>query len=151
MHFSCQRHGQIVERNLPAGVELRLELGETTPILGYPAQLNQLFLSLIMHAVRDITAPGRVTVKTEQIADQVQVTVRDSGCGYEPDALQALFKPGFKSDSSRVRMDWEMITAGSIVDRHGGSLAAESVSGHGTTYVINLPVWSGKTEDPDPV
>jgi signal transduction histidine kinase len=132
----------LVERNLPAGVELRLELGEMTPILGYPAQLNQLFLSLMMHAVRDITSPGHVMVKTEQIADQVQITVRDSGCGYEPDALQALFKPGFRSDSSRVRMDWEMITSGSIVERHGGSLAAESVPGQGTTYVINLPVWS---------
>ena len=138
---------KLVDRNLPAGVELRLELGETTPILGYPAQLNQLFLSLMMHAIRDITAPGHVTVKTEQIADQVQITVRDSGCGYEPDALQALFKPGFKSDSSRVRMDWEMITVGSIVDRHGGSLAAESVPGQGTTYVINLPVWSKESRE----
>jgi len=132
---------KLVERSLPQGVELILELGEMEPILGYPAQLNQLFLSLIMHAVRDITPPGIVTVRTEQIADQVQIMVRDTGCGYEPDALQALFKPGFKSDSSRVRMDWEMITCNSIVDRHGGSMAAESVPLAGTTYVINLPVW----------
>ena len=133
---------KLMDRSLPQGVELDLELGEIVPILGYPAQLNQMFLSLIMHAVRDIIPPGTVTVRTEQIADQIQIMVRDTGCGYEPDALQALFKPGFKSDSSRVRMDWEMITCNSIVDRHGGSMAAESTPGEGTTYVINLPVWS---------
>ena len=133
---------KIMERGLPRDVDLQLDLGELDPILGYPAQLNQMFLSLIMHAVRDVTPPGAVTVRTEQIEDQVQITVRDTGCGYEPDALPALFKPGFKSDSSRVRRDWEMITCSSIVDRHGGSMAAESEPGAGTTYVINLPVWS---------
>ncbi len=137
---------KLMERSLPQGVEFRLELGEVVPILGYPAQLNQMFLSLITHAVRDVLPPGSVTLRTEQIAGQVQITVRDTGRGYEPDALQALFKPGFKADTSRVRMDWEMITSNSIVDRHGGSMAAESTPGEGTTYVINLPVWS---EDPD--
>ncbi len=142
----------LVDRGFPEGVELELELGEIEPVLGYPAQLNQLFLALITHAVRDIDPPGTVTVKTEQIADQAQITVTDTGCGYEPAALQALFKPGFKSDTSRVRMDWEMITCNSIVERHHGSMAAESVPGKGTTYVINLPVWSKEQPaEPGPV
>jgi signal transduction histidine kinase len=131
----------LMDREFPEGVELKLELGEIEPILGYPAQLNQLFLALITHALRDIESPGTVTVKTEQISDQAQITVSDTGRGYDRAALQALFKPGFKSDTSRVRMDWEMITCSRIVDRHRGSLAAESTPGEGTTYVINLPVW----------
>ena len=81
----------------------------------------------------------------------MQITVQDTGCGYEPEALQALFKPGFQADSQRVRMDWDMITVQSIVDRHRGSLAAESVPGRGTTYVINLPVWTGKKEGSDTI
>jgi signal transduction histidine kinase len=140
---------RLLYRSLPKGVRLESELGDPAPILGYPAQLNQLFLGLIMHAVKDITPPGKVTVTTQRIADQVQITVQDTGCGYEPAALQALFKPGFQADSQRVRMDWDMITVQSIVDRHRGSLAAESVPGRGTTYVINLPVWTGKSEGDD--
>jgi len=136
----------LVEGGLPDGVQLEFELGEEAPILGYPAQLNQMFLGLIMHAIRDVEPPGTVTVTSQQIADQIQITVRDTGIGYEPVALQALFKPGFQSDTQRVRMDWDMITVQSIVDRHRGSLAAESVPGQGTTYVINLPVWSGRPE-----
>jgi signal transduction histidine kinase len=49
-------------------------------------------------------------------------------------------------------MDWEMITCNSIVDQHHGSLAYESAPGQGTTYVINLPVWSKEhPADPGPV
>ncbi len=132
----------LVDQGFPEGVELKLELGDIEPILGYPAQLNQLFLALITHAVRDIDSSGTVTVKTEQISDQAQITINDNGRGYDHTALQALFQPGFKSDTSRVRMDWEMITCSRIVDRHHGSLAAESIPGEGTTYVIYLPVWS---------
>jgi signal transduction histidine kinase len=137
----------LTDGGLPEGVKLELDLGAKAPILGYPAQLNQFLLGLIMHAARDITPAGTVTVSTRLIADQVQITVTDTGCGYEPEALRALFKPGFQSDTQRVRMDWEMITVQSIVDRHRGSLAAESVPGQGTTYVINLPVWSGNSDD----
>jgi signal transduction histidine kinase len=137
----------LTEGGLPAGVRLEMDLGAKAPILGYPAQLNQLTLGLIMHAARDIAPPGTVTVKTQLIADQVQIMVTDTGCGHEPEALRALFKPGFQADTQRMRMDWEMITVQSIVDRHRGSLAAESVPGQGTTYVINLPVWSGISKD----
>jgi signal transduction histidine kinase len=137
----------VTEGGLPEGVQLELDLGAAAPILAYPAQLNQMLLGLIMHAARDITPPGTVTVQTRVIADQVQVIVADTGCGYEPDALRALFKPGFQADTQRVRMDWDMITVQSIVDRHHGSLAAESRPGEGTTYVINLPVWSRKGQE----
>jgi signal transduction histidine kinase len=142
---------RLLHRGLPEGVRLEADFDEKAPILGYPAQLNQLFLGLVLHAVRDVEPPGKVTVTTQRIADQVQITVQDTGRGYEPKALQALFKPGFQADSQRVRMDWDMITVQSIVDRHRGSLAAESVPGLGTTYVINLPVWTGKNDRSDTI
>jgi len=106
----------LADGGLPEGVRLDLDLGAKAPILGYPAQLNQFLLGLIMHSARDITPPGTVTVTTRLIADQVQITVTDTGCGYEPEALRALFKPSFQSDTQRVRMDWEMITVQSRVD-----------------------------------
>jgi signal transduction histidine kinase len=133
----------LLDSGIPESVHLEFEMGEAEPILGYPAQLNQLFTGLIMHAVRDASPAGSVGVTTEQIAGHVQVTVRDTGRGYEPEALQDLFRPGFQAGGDRVRMDWDMITVQSIVDRHRGSLAAASTPGEGTTYVVNLPVQGG--------
>jgi signal transduction histidine kinase len=125
---------------IPEGVEVIRELGEIEPILGYPAQLNQLFLGLIRHAVQDVEAPGTVTVTTAMGEDRVRVTVADTGCGYDKRALAALFNPGFRAETSRVRMDWGLVTCNRIVDRHGGTLNTDSEPGHGTTYRIEIPV-----------
>jgi signal transduction histidine kinase len=139
----------LLENQVPEGVELEVELGETEPILGYPAQLNQLFLGLIRHAVRDVTPPGRVRVETTMDGDSVVVTVEDTGCGYDPDELKALFNPGFGTGAGRVRMDWGLVTCHRIVDRHGGTLESRSRPGEGTTYRIAIPVRSIPPEGAD--
>jgi len=132
---------------IPAGLDIKREFGAVEPVLGYPAQLNQAFLSLIRHAVRDTTPPGTITVRTEQAADRVRVTLTDTGCGYQPDALLALFNPSFRADTSRMRMDWEMVTSSRIIDRHRGTISAKSDPGQGTRYVVEIPVWFDVTDD----
>ena len=132
----------LIGHEIPAGVAVRRELGELPRVLGFPAQLNQAFLSLIRHAIRDTAPEGEVTVRTETRGEKVRVVISDTGCGYQPDALLALFNPSFKADTSRMRMDWEMVTASRIVDRHQGTLTAKSDPGRGTRYTVEIPVWS---------
>jgi len=132
----------LISHEMPGELEIGQDFGDVELVLAYPAQLNQALLSLIRHAVRDTTPPGTVTVKTEQKGEQVRVTISDTGCGYHPDALLALFNPSFKADTSRMRMDWEMVTASRIVDRHHGTISAKSDPGQGTRYVVDIPVWS---------
>ena len=72
--------------------------------------------------------------------ESVAVTVEDTGGGYEAGDLKALFNPGFGTGSGRVRMDWGLVTCSRIVDRHGGTLVAESRPGEGTVYRIVIPV-----------
>jgi len=133
---------QLVERRLPADVTVDLQLGDLDPVLGYPAQLNQLFLNLIQHAIRDIDPPGRITLTTTQEGQEVVTTLTDTGRGYAPDSLKALFNPNFRAASSRMAVDWEMVACNRIVGLHQGTLTAESRLGEGTTYRITIPVWS---------
>ena len=132
----------LIGHDIPEGLEVAREFGEIELVLAYPAQLNQAFLSIIRHAIRDTTAPGTITLTTEQLADSVRVTISDTGCGYQPDALLALFNPSFKADTSRMRMDWEMVTSSRIIDRHQGTITAKSDPGVGTRYVVEIPLWS---------
>ncbi len=132
----------LIAHEIPAELELVRGFGEIESVLAYPAQLNQAFLSLIRHAVRDTTPPGTVSVLTEQVVDRVRVTITDTGCGYQPDALLALFNPSFRADTSRIRMDWEMVTASRIVDQHHGTILAKSDPDEGTRYIVEIPVWS---------
>ncbi|MFT5315858.1 MAG: signal transduction histidine kinase [Candidatus Krumholzibacteriia bacterium] len=132
----------LINHDIPEGLTIVREFGEIEPVLAYPAQLNQAFLSLIRHAMRDTTPPGTITLTTEQTGDRVRVTIADTGRGYQPDALLALFNPSFKAETSRMRMDWEMVTSSRIIDRHQGTIAAKSDPGVGTQYTVEIPLWA---------
>ncbi len=131
----------LIAHDIPDGLEIVREFGPLEDVLAYPAQLNQALFSLVRHAIRDTTPPGTITLSTEQIGETVQVTIADTGCGYQPDALLALFNPSFKADTSRMRMDWEMVTSSRIIERHQGTISAKSDPGVGTRYVVQIPVW----------
>lgn len=133
---------KLIGHDVPEGLEIVREFGEIQSVLAYPAQLNQAFLSIIRHGIRDTKPPGTLTLATEQLSDSVRVTISDTGCGYQPDALLALFNPSFKADTSRMRMDWEMVTSSRIIERHQGTITAKSDPGVGTRYVVEIPLWS---------
>ncbi len=131
----------LIGHDIPDGIEIVRNLGELPLVLGYPAQLNQAFLALLRHAVRDTAPSGTVTIGSEQVGDRIRVTIADTGCGYQPDALLALFNPSFRADTSRMRMDWEMVSSARIIERHQGTITAKSDPGVGTNYVVEIPVW----------
>ena len=132
----------LLEPETPAGVTLARQWGDLDAVLGLPAQLNQAFLSILRHTVRDATPVGSVSVKTEQIPENVRVTITGTGRDYATEELNTLFNPSFSADKQRVRMDWEMAAASRIINRHNGTIVAASKVGEGTFYTIEIPNWS---------
>ena len=59
--------------------------GELPLVAGSPAQLNQVFLNLLVNAMQAIEAThrgdGRITITTEEKAGEIVVEIGDNGCG----------------------------------------------------------------------
>ncbi|MHC1700907.1 MAG: ATP-binding protein [Humidesulfovibrio sp.] len=120
-------------------VDVRLEIDPELPrIHSDRSQLQQVFLNLFNNALAAVADGGRIVATAREIADNVEITVRDNGCGMADDTLKHIFEPFFTTKKGKGTGLGLSITYG-IIKRLGGDIAVESEQGVGTTLTITLP------------
>jgi signal transduction histidine kinase len=103
----------------------------------YPAELNVVWTNLIDNAL-DAMGSGTLTLRTRQYLDTVRVEVCDTGPGISDDLLGRIFDPFFTTKPFGEGTGLGLDIAARIVDRHQGSLWAESSPGD-TRFIASLP------------
>jgi PAS domain S-box-containing protein len=131
--------------------DLRLELAELPPVRCNIADLNQVFLNLIVNAadaIADTGEPGVITVTTALDEDHVTIAISDTGGGIPDDVRSKIFDPFFTTKDVGKGSGQGLPLAHAIIhDGHGGSLAVDSIVGRGSTFTIRLPL-DGKADAP---
>jgi nitrogen-specific signal transduction histidine kinase/integral membrane sensor domain MASE1 len=127
---------------------VRLQLDPSLPLVrARRVQLRQVILNLAMNAIEampefDDTGERTVTVRTEPLdSTAVQVTVVDTGCGLPEGSEQHVLEPFFTTKASGMGMGLSI--ARSIVEAHGGTIAADRRPGGGTVVRFTLSVERG--------
>jgi PAS domain S-box-containing protein len=67
----------------------------------------------------------------------VAISVRDYGCGIDPEIVPRIFDPYFTTKETGTGLG--LATAHSIVAKHDGRITVDSTPGAGTTFTIYLP------------
>jgi len=117
---------------------------------GDPVQLQQVLLNLIINAfdaMRDTPLTRRkVVITTERDADGfTRVSVRDYGVGISEEARERLFEQFFTTKSKGLGMGLSIVR--SIVESHGGTIAAENADGDGARFQFTIPADSRKVSE----
>ena len=108
-----------------------------TTIAGDAAALRALFENLIRNAAEAVgDVPGSVSLSVEG-AEEVTVTVRDTGIGIEAAEIPRLLLPFQSNRPGGVGLGLPL--ASKIAILHGGSLSLASEPGAGTSVVVTLP------------
>ncbi|MFL5640141.1 MAG: ATP-binding protein [Gemmatimonadaceae bacterium] len=104
--------------------------------------LEQILVNLVENAVRH-TDGGRITIETEAARSGSIVIVRDTGTGIPPEHLPRIFERFYRADAARSREEGGtglgLAIVRHLVEAHGGTVAAESVVGSGTSIRILFP------------
>jgi signal transduction histidine kinase len=125
-------------RGVTIGTELASGL---PPIIGDRVHLQQVVLNLVLNGMDAVAAveesERRIAVGTATLWNGVQITVADNGAGIDPAIAPRLFE-SFATTKARG-LGLGLSIARSIVEAHGGTIAAEAAVGRGTVFRVVLP------------
>lgn len=113
-------------------------------VAGDANRLQQVFWNLFSNAVKFTPANGRVLLKAQREANQVQISVSDTGIGISPQFLPYIFDRFRQADGSTTRthggLGLGLAIVKHLVQLHQGTVEVESLGEHqGSTFTITLP------------
>jgi signal transduction histidine kinase len=124
-------------------VTLRIDPGASADahVVADRQRLKQVILNLLSNAVKYNRAGGQVTVSWRPGHDRIRLEVHDTGIGIAADLMARLFQPferlGASSEIEGTGLG--LALSQRLVGAMGGSLAADSRVGEGSTFWLELP------------
>ncbi|TAD77602.1 MAG: PAS domain S-box protein [Oscillatoriales cyanobacterium] len=147
-------NGRMKARNNRPAIEVVRYYGSLPLVECYPGQLNQVFMNLIANGIdaleeRDrqrsmeqmVARPSQITITTEQLGDWAIVRITDNGPGIPLEVQQRLFDPFYttkpvgKGTGLGLSISYQI-----VAEKHGGALTCTSSPGHGSTFVVSVPL-----------
>jgi signal transduction histidine kinase/ActR/RegA family two-component response regulator len=125
-------------------LQLVLERGGGT-VRGDADRLRQVVWNLVSNAIKFTPRGGRVHVALQRMHSHLQLTVADTGAGFDPEALPFLFTRFWQGEAGTTRhhggLGLGLSIVRHIVELHGGEVSASSEGrGRGSVFTVSLPV-----------
>jgi len=121
-------------------VRLVREYGELPLVNCYAGQLNQVWTNLLVNAAQATRNGGEVKISSRVEGESAVIAISDTGCGIEPDHLRRIFDPFFTTKPVGEGTGLGLSISYGIIEKHGGTIEAESVPGAGTTFRVSIPI-----------
>lgn len=135
--------------------ELELSL-PTEPIWIHAdaARMEQVVVNLLTNAAKYTDEGGQIGLTVRQEGDDAVLRVRDSGVGIAPELMPRIFDLFTQAERSLARSQGGLGIGLALVQRlvemHEGKVEAYSVLGHGSEFVVRLPLLLASEPLPKP-
>jgi two-component system, sporulation sensor kinase E len=126
---------ELENRNL----RVKTKLGRQLPVTPLDAaQIQQVLVNLAKNAMQAMTRGGTLTMQTGEAAEEIWVSVSDTGSGIPEEQINRIFEPFYTTKKKGSGLGLMIVQR--IVRAHGGRIELESRAGHGTTFRIWFPL-----------
>jgi signal transduction histidine kinase len=129
--------------------QIQLDL-QANPLLEcWPAQLNQVFMNLIINACQAIqarqletgsSAPGLLSIRSHLQDQWLVIEFEDNGCGMSQQTIDQIYDPFFTTKTVGEGMGMGLSISFGIIKKHHGTILVTSVLGQGTCFTLHLPL-----------
>ncbi|MCL4867368.1 MAG: cell wall metabolism sensor histidine kinase WalK [Anaerolineae bacterium] len=124
-------------------ISLVLDLPRGLPqVLADPDRIQQVVRNLIHNALKFTPPGGQITLSATPHANEVRISVQDTGLGISPQDIPRIFERFYKSDRSRQSggTGLGLAIARHMIQAHGGNIWVKSKEQQGSTFTFTLPV-----------
>ena len=111
-------------------------------IVADSAQLQQVFMNIILNAAEAMDGNGVLTLSTSLNRDKTQIEVNfsDTGHGIKEEDKKRLFEPFFSTKEVGEGTGLGLSISYSIIQKHRGTIEVQSQPGKGSTFTVKLPI-----------
>jgi signal transduction histidine kinase len=133
-------------------VEIIAELDANPTLMCWPAQLNQVFMNLIVNACQAIAKRpepndgsvlphGRLVIRSRlEAQDWLLLEFEDNGIGMSAELIEHIFDPFFTTKGVGEGMGMGLSITLGIIDKHRGHIDVKSSPGQGSCFILRLPL-----------
>jgi len=106
-------------------------------------KLAQVLVNILSNALKYTQEGGRIEITTTGDADEVRISIRDTGIGISQEDLPYIFERFYRADKSRSRTTGGsgigLAITKSLVEAHGGTISVDSEPASGSEFTVVLP------------
>lgn len=130
----------VVSHTLGDKVEVIKHYGALPRVRCHLAQINQVFMNLLLNAAQSIEDHGQIILSSGTDGAWVWISVEDTGQGMTPEVLKRIFEPFFTTKPVGQGTGLGLSLSYDIVHKHGGHIDVSSELGRGSRFQIWLTV-----------
>lgn len=146
---------KFLRSSIPVTIEIRSHIAKNLkPVLAVESQINQVLMNICTNAAYAMReAGGLLEISLEEINIDLgaalkkelapgtyqQLTIRDTGCGMNPQVLKRMFEPYYTTKGPGEGTGLGLSVAHGIVKSHKGAIMVDSEPGKGTRFDVFLP------------
>ncbi len=127
------------------GIDLDVEIESDLPVIWVDREaVGQVITNLLSNAAKYGKDGAWIGVRASVSHSGLELAVSDRGIGINKEDLRQVFEPFFRSEDPNVRKNKGtgigLNIVRYIVEEHGGTIAATSEPGQGTTFTVTFPL-----------
>ena len=132
----------LLEHQFESGnIKVRRELAAPPPVVsGVEFKMQQVFRNLFLNARDAMPSGGWLTVRSRVEGESAVIEVADTGSGISPEHLSRIYDPFFTTKAVGQGTGLGLSVTYGVVQEHQGTIACASRPGHGTRFMLTLPL-----------